>query len=160
MCLMEKIPVLDKLFSGMSCSVAGQSSILMHQQQILNTSPWGFPVVQVVKKNKITCLLMQGMEAGDMSLIPGSGRSPGGGRGNPLQYSCLENPMDREAWKTTVHGVTKSWTQLNAHTRAYTHTHTHTHTHTPQSLKPFQWISEFFPFQTTDLNKTDFSSDI
>ena len=48
----------------------------------------------------------------DVGLIPGSGRSPGGGHGNTLQYSCLENPMDRQAWWATVHGVTKSWTQL------------------------------------------------
>ena len=46
----------------------------------------------------------------DMSLIPGSGRSPGGGHGNPLQYSCLENSMDRGTWQATVHGVTKSHT--------------------------------------------------
>ena len=45
---------------------------------------------------------------GDMGLIPGLGRSPRGGNGNPLQYSCLENPMDRAAWWATVHGVTKS----------------------------------------------------
>ena len=45
-------------------------------------------------------------------LIPGSGRSPGGGHGNPLQYSCLENPMDGEAWWATVHEVTKSRTRL------------------------------------------------
>ena len=51
--------------------------------------------------------------AGDMGLIPGSGRCPGGGHGNPLQYSCLENPMDRGAWRAAVHGVTKSWTQLS-----------------------------------------------
>ena len=43
----------------------------------------------------------------DPGSIPGSGRSPGGGNGNPLQYSCLENPMDRGAWQATVHGVTK-----------------------------------------------------
>ena len=43
---------------------------------------------------------------------PWVGRSPGGGHGNPLQYSCLENPMDRGAWRTTVHRVTKNWTQL------------------------------------------------
>jgi len=42
--------------------------------------------------------------------IPGSGRSPGGGHGNPLQYSCLENAMDREAWQATVHRVAKSQT--------------------------------------------------
>ena len=47
------------------------------------------------------------------SLIPGSGRSPGGGHGNPLQYSCLENPTDREAWRATVHGVPKSRTRLS-----------------------------------------------
>ena len=44
----------------------------------------------------------------DTVLIPGSGRSPGGWHGNPLQYSCLENPMDREAWQVAVHGVAKS----------------------------------------------------
>ena len=49
---------------------------------------------------------------GDAGLIPGWGRSPGGGHGNPLQYSCLENPMDRGAWWATVHGVLKSWTRL------------------------------------------------
>ena len=45
--------------------------------------------------------------AGDTGSIPGSGRSPGRGRGNPVQYSCLENPMDREAWWSTIHGVTR-----------------------------------------------------
>ena len=44
----------------------------------------------------------------DSGPIPGLGRSPGGGHDNPLQYSCLENPMDRGAWRATVHGVTKS----------------------------------------------------
>ena len=44
---------------------------------------------------------------GDMGSIPGSGRSPGEGSGNPLQYSCQENPMDGGAWRGTVHGVTK-----------------------------------------------------
>ena len=48
--------------------------------------------------------------AGDLGLIPGLGRSSGGGHGKPLQYSCLENPMDRGAWWATVHGVAKSWT--------------------------------------------------
>ena len=50
--------------------------------------------------------------AGDRDSIPGSGRSPGGGHGNPLQYSCLENSIDRGAWWATVHGVTKSQTWL------------------------------------------------
>ena len=51
--------------------------------------------------------------AGDVreaGLIPGLGRSPGGGHGNPLQYSCLENPMSRGAWWAAVHWVTQSWT--------------------------------------------------
>ena len=50
---------------------------------------------------------------GDPGLIPGSGRSPGEGNGNPLQYSCLENPMPRGTWWATVHGITKSQTQLS-----------------------------------------------
>ena len=50
---------------------------------------------------------------GDLGSIPGSGRSPGEGNGNPLQYSCLENPMDRGAWRATVHGVAKSRTRLS-----------------------------------------------
>ena len=51
--------------------------------------------------------------AGDPGSIPGWGRSPGEGNGSPLQYSCLENPMDRGAWWAVVHGVEKSWTQLS-----------------------------------------------
>ena len=62
------------------------------------------------------------VDAGDIGSIPGSGRSPGGGNGNPLQYYCQENPMDRGAWWAT--GVTKSQTQLS---NLYTHTHTHTY---------------------------------
>ena len=50
---------------------------------------------------------------GDPGLIPGSGRSPGEGNGNPVQYSCLENSMDRGAWRATVHGVEKSWMRLS-----------------------------------------------
>ena len=60
--------------------------------------------------------------AGDPSLIPGSGRSSGEGNGNPLQYSCLENSMNRGAWRATKHWVAKSQTRLS-------NTHTHTHTH-------------------------------
>ena len=51
--------------------------------------------------------------AGDPGSIPGLGRSPGEGNGNPLQYSCLENPMDGGAWWATVHGIAKSRTQLS-----------------------------------------------
>ena len=48
--------------------------------------------------------------AGDLRSIPEWGRSPGEGNGNPVQYSCLENSLDREAWQAAVHGVVKSWT--------------------------------------------------
>ena len=51
---------------------------------------------------------------GDWDSVPRSGRSLGEGKGNPFQYSCLENPMDRGAWRAAVHGVTKSWTRLCA----------------------------------------------
>ena len=49
----------------------------------------------------------------DVGSIPGSGKAPGGGNSNPLQYSCLGNPMDRGAWWATVHGVAESWTRLS-----------------------------------------------
>ena len=51
---------------------------------------------------------------GDVGSIAGSGKSPGGGNGNPLQYCCLENPVDRGAWRTTVHSITKSRIQLSS----------------------------------------------
>ena len=59
----------------------------------------------------------------DVGSVPGSGRCPGVGNGYPLQYSCLENSMDRGAWWVIVHGITKSCTCLSVNT----HTHTHTH---------------------------------
>ena len=57
---------------------------------------------------------------GDLGSIPGSGRSPGEGNGNPVQYSCLENPMDGGAWWATVHGVAKSRTRLSDFTFTFT----------------------------------------
>ena len=59
--------------------------------------------------------------AGDLGLIPGLGKSLGEGDGNPLQYSCLENPMDGGAWWATVHGVAKSWTRLSDFTHSLSH---------------------------------------
>ena len=56
---------------------------------------------------------MSACNAGDLGSIPGLGRSPGEGNGNPLQYSCLENPMDKGAWWATIHGVAKSQTRLS-----------------------------------------------
>ena len=59
-------------------------------------------------------------ETGVTGLIPGSGRSPGGGNGNPLQYSCLDYPMDRRDWWATVCSDAKSWTQLSDQVHTYT----------------------------------------
>ena len=64
-------------------------------------------------------------DTGAMGSVPGLWWSPGVRYGNPLQYSCLKNPMDRWAPLATVHGVTKSWTWLNKHTCVYTRTDTH-----------------------------------
>ena len=66
---------------------------------------WGFPGGSAVENPPAY--------AGDAGLIPGSGRSPGGGHGHPLQYSCLENPMDRGAWRAPVREVPKSQTRLS-----------------------------------------------
>ena len=66
---------------------------------------WGFPGGTDSKQS--AC------KVGDLGLIPRSGRSPGEGNGNPFQYSCLENSMDRGAWWATVHGIAKNWTPLN-----------------------------------------------
>ena len=57
--------------------------------------------------------------AGELGLIPGSGRSPGGRNRYPLRYSCLENSMDRGAWRATVYGVAKSWTRTTEHIRMH-----------------------------------------
>ena len=65
----------------------------------------------------------------DMVAVPGLERSPGEGNGNPLQYSCLENPMDKGVWWATVHGGHRK-TGLTAYVHAFTYTHTHTHTDT------------------------------
>ena len=70
--------------------------LLLSNHNLLN---WGFPCGSVVQNTPIN--------ARDVGLIPGSGRFPGEGNGNPLQYSYLGNPMDREAWWATVHRVTK-----------------------------------------------------
>ena len=109
--------------------------------------PWDFPG----KKNQMDCyfflqgmflwtsLLLSGKESPcqcrnirDAGSNPRSGTCPREGKGNPLQYSCLGNPMDKEAWWATVHGVIE-WTQLSAH--RHTHTHAHTHTNIYEKVK-------------------------
>ena len=65
---------------------------------------WGFPGGASYKEPACQCRL----DVRHAGSIPGSGRSPGEGNGNPLQYSCLENPMDQEAWQATVHRIAQS----------------------------------------------------
>ena len=69
---------------------------------------WGFCSGSVVKNPPANA-----GDTEDAGSIPGSGRSPGGGNGNPLQYSCMKNPMDRRAWWSTVYGMAKSQTWLS-----------------------------------------------
>ena len=70
----------------------------------------GFPGGTVVKNLPAT--EADAGDAADIGLIPGLGRSPGEGNGNPLQYSCLENPVDRGTWRAAVHRVAQNWTRL------------------------------------------------
>ena len=89
-----------------------QSWQRLHQLVAPQCHGMGFPRDSVVKNPPDNA-----EDAGDEGSISGLGRSPGGGNGNPLQYSCLKNSMHRGAWQATVHGVTKSWTQLSDHAR-------------------------------------------
>ena len=84
--------------------IQGWFNIKTNKKNQCNTACWASQVALVVKNPPDN--------AGDIGSIPGSGRSPGGGHDNLLQYSCQENPMDRGTWQTTAHGVAKSWTQL------------------------------------------------
>ena len=108
-----------------------QSLVCIKQQQLLIWFPWevvSFPPNpqwnrtpnSVFVQHSLYCLFPGGSEdkasacnAGDLGSIPGLGRSPREGNGNPLQYSCLENPMDRGAWWATAHTVAKSRTRLS-----------------------------------------------
>ena len=88
---------------------------------LLNSPPTSLPTTDIIFdwsifKQDLPCSSAgkeSASNAEDLGLVPGSERSPGEGNGNPLKYSCLENPMDRGAWQAIVHGVTKSRTQLS-----------------------------------------------
>ena len=99
-----------------------------HSNTVLTQSLWGLWVlVCIYIQNYLESEVCPGgsevkasaCNVGDLGLIPGSRRSPGEGNGNPLQYSCLENPMDGEDWRSTVHRVAKSQTQLRDFTSLY-----------------------------------------
>ena len=102
---------MDCIVCGVTKSPTGLSDFHFHCQP---TDQMGFPCGTVVKN-----LPANAGVAGDSDSIPGLGRCPRGGNDNLLQYSCLENFMDRAAWWATVHGVTKSQTRLR--NRAHTH---------------------------------------
>ena len=90
---------------------------LIKVQSLCFLSSWAFQVALVVKEP----LPASAWTRRDINSTPGSGRFPGGGHVNPLQYSCLENPMDRGAWQATIHSITKSWTWRKQLSTAYHH---------------------------------------
>ena len=97
--ILQKVLIIDTVY--LRCGIANS-----HSSQVAQT-------IKKKKKKNSAC------NVGDLSLIPGLGRSCGEGNGNPLQYSCLENPTDRGAWRATVHGVAKSRTWLSDKTIRY-----------------------------------------
>ena len=137
LCTMEKVKesevaqLCPTLLDPMDCSLPCSSILGIFQARVLEWVAIFFSrgSSQPRDWNQVSCIagrlyplshqrIPDGKESacntGDSGLIPGLGRSPGKGHGNPLQYSCLENPMDRGAWRATVHGVTKSQTWLSS----------------------------------------------
>ena len=103
----------------------------------------------VIKKNPP-------ISTGDTDLIPGLGGSPGGGNGNPLQYSGLGNPMDRGAWRATVHGITKesdAMSDKSPHTHTHTHAHAHARTHAHTHTRPLTQFPLDFPVSRSRLHQ-------
>ena len=98
--LMKRVPKLSRNFWASVENLPSSDGLLS-----LKTFCKGFPSRWLSSKESAS-------NSEDLGLIPGLGRSPGEGNGNPLQCSCLENPMDRGAWRATVHRVAKSWTWL------------------------------------------------
>ena len=129
--LFDHVPCL-KSDGGFLTFIEKGEWILKENQEFLPLVPmkWSFDLeLSSLNEQPLPCMGFSsssvGKEsacsAGDLGLIPGLGRSPGEGNGNPLQYSCLENSMDRRAWQATVHGIAKSQTQLCD----YVHVHVH-----------------------------------
>ena len=90
------------MWQGQGCKATAQTGSFCVMR-----NKGGIPSGRVVKNPSANA-----RDEEDTGLIPSLGRSPGGGNGNPHQYSCVENPMDRGAWQTTVHGFAKSQTRL------------------------------------------------
>ena len=112
--------LLKRAVSNTTCKGGGETSraVLNWQSGALSPLPliWGFPGCSVVKNPP--AMQEAACSAGDTGSIPGSGRSPREGNSNPFQYSCLGNPMDRGAWRASVHSVTESATTEHAHNNA------------------------------------------
>ena len=105
--LVEKSPMDKQAWQGYSpwgCKESDTAEQLSIAQHLVTAKPhWGFPGGSDGKESACS--------AADPGSIPGSGRSPEGGLGSPLQYSCLKNSVDRGPWRATVHGTAKSQTQ-------------------------------------------------
>ena len=117
---------LDKTTSSPFLPISKEVILLMFSNSVSVSSLLGLPRWLSGKESTCQC-----RRCSQETWIQSLGRQdpPGEGNGNPPQYSCLENHMDRGAWWATVHGVRESDTTECTHTRAHTHTHTHTHTH-------------------------------
>ena len=121
----EQAPSLSPLHRKGSCSSAFYNS-LEPAPNLVDWFAWSVWLLWALKHLQRTSLVVQMVKgsaynAGDLGSIPGWGRSPGEGNGNPLQSSCLENPMDGGAWWATVQGVPKSQTQLSDFTSTLKH---------------------------------------
>ena len=125
---------------------------LIEIQSLCFLSSWAFQVALVVKNPHLPV-----QEIWDVNSIPGSGRSPGGEHGNPLQYSCLENPMDRGAWRATVHSITKSWTWRKQLSTAHYHGRSRAHSQTKLHWNTVLFHPEIHPCRSALTVVEDFS---
>ena len=112
----EQAPSLSPLHRKGSCSSAFYNS-LEPAPNLVDWFAWSVWLLWALKHLQRTSLVVQMVKgsaynAGDLGSIPGWRRSPGEGNGNPLQYSCLENPMDWRPWQPTVHGIARVWHDL------------------------------------------------
>ena len=108
------------MLNGVSLELWQKTPYIAQMLLLIPVYIWALPQIPCLREQEIVR---------DEGSIPGLGISPGEGNDNPLQYSCLENPMHRAAWQATVHGVTKSWTRLKKLS---------THTQLPDSFDIFR----------------------
>ena len=109
------------------------SNVEKHEQKFWSRNRLGCPGGSVGKES--TC---NAGDTGDVPSTPGSGRSPGVGHSNPLQYFCLGNPMDRTAWQATDHGVAKSQTRLSTYSHIIDHFQSDQRTETSELICPMK----------------------